>query len=422
MIYFYRLLTIQLLAGISLGSALSNMSRDIIQLYYMDTYGISFDEAEVIIKQFLPLLSTSSIIGFAAGSSLFSLIAKFLGFKLTAMIGCTGVFLFTIGQCIPVNEYFLFIMRVLAGFFQLLFMCPTLVIVGEHALPQKRGILGMWFQFGITIGIFINSIILLVIKLTFLKFNCWWASFCPAILSSLAGLILLFFTPDVQKRIHKEVNYSQIFTREYGELLLCTVFLGINQQWTGINGVIVFANEIFKNQFNSEFSSIICNFVIASVNIVFTVIALLLIERLGRRRLLFTGLTICFMSQCIILSNYGLRQPSQPLLLGCYISFIIGFAVGPGPILYVLASEIFPISAKSMFIGILMSCNYVSHLFVIVLFPILTDWANFILYISLTISTTFVLFFYCPETKGKTQAEIQETLANSTNFRISVVE
>ncbi|KAH0575982.1 Hexose transporter [Spironucleus salmonicida] len=433
MVSFGLLFAIQSLTAETLGFTIANFSSDIIKLYYM-AIGTSanFAAADVAVQTLLPYLSIASLVGFLIASLTFAPIVSWLGYKKTGLVGAAGSVIFNILLCIPFNVYYWLVMRLFAGFFVVLFQQPSIIIVGEHAEASKRGILGVMFQFNVTLGILVASLVLLAIRTYQDTYNAWWVNFIVTFIWPLMGFVLLFFVPDVKPREEKEISPMLLFKeKKYLKVLILSVMLGLNQQCTGINAVIVYSTETFKDTFKNadgtthSLSSVFGSIIINGVNFVATLGALAFIEKLGRKILLFGGVGVCFAAQVALMINYILAKPNTALLITASVIFIIGFEVGPGPIFFVFASELFPVEAKSLLSSILLSFNYIPNIFVVVLFPILTNaaaWSPFVTYLIVMGLTTAVLLFTTPETKGKTQEEIQMILTGSAPAASSEAE
>ncbi|KAH0569477.1 Sugar transporter family protein [Spironucleus salmonicida] len=397
----------------------------------------SFVVADGDVQTLLPYLSIASLVGFLLASLTFAPIVSWIGYKKTGLVGAAGAAIFNVLLCIPFNVYYWLVMRLFAGYFVVLFQQPSIIIVGEHAEASKRGLLGVMFQFNVTLGILVASLVLLAIRTYQDTYNAWWINFIVTLIWPLMGFVLLFFVPDVKPREEKEISPMLLFKeKKYFKVLILSVMLGLNQQCTGINAVIVYATETFKDTFKDStgkthaLSSVFGSIIINGVNFVATLGALAFIEKLGRKILLFGGVGICFAAQVALMINYiitapNTATPNTALLITASIVFIIGFEIGPGPIFFVFASELFPVEVKSLLSSILLSFNYIPNIFVVVLFPILTKaakWSPFVTYLIVMGVTTAVLLFTTPETKGKTQEEIQMILTGSAPAASSEAE
>eukprot|EP00702_Spironucleus_salmonicida_P006655 EST47946.1 Hexose transporter [Spironucleus salmonicida] len=417
MVSFILLFLLQTFAGETVGFIIGNFSTDIMTLYYQAVYGGTFQENNTKLQAFLSVLSIGFLLGFLFGSLTLSLWVKALGYKKTALLGAAIATVFYVAACIAVNEYYLLAMRILTGYGSQLMANTVVVMIGEHAEDKHRGVLGVMFQVHVCLGIVLVTFVLLGIRTYQDTYNAWWISFVVSMIWPALAFATIFFVPDVKPSETKDIPLKAVFAKKYMKVLVSSIMLGVLQQGNGINAVILYSTQTFANVFNTPLSSVYGALILNSVNFLSTLLAVAFVERLGRKILLFGGSAVCFVSMVGLLVNYTLSSSNTPLLLISSIVFIVGFEVGPGPIFFVFASELFPSEAKGIFTTILNCFSHIPNLFVVFLFPILSNiktWVPFITYLGCTAVTGIVLFFTCPETKGKTQAEIDVIMTGAS--------
>ncbi|KAH0573149.1 Sugar transporter family protein [Spironucleus salmonicida] len=409
MVSFSLLMIIQTWAGQTVGFTIGNFSTDIMTLYYQAVYGGSFEQNNLRLQSFLSVLSIGYVVGFLLGSLTVSIWIKIIGYKKTAFVGSIICVLFFISGCFAVNEYYLFVMRFLTGYGSQVMANTIIVLVGEHAQNNQRGLLGVMFSVHVCLGILLATIVLLIIRSFESLYNGWWLTFATSLIWPSLAFITLFFVPDAKIRESKDIAVKEIFQIKYIKVLANCILLGILQMSTGINGVLLYSTQTFNQVFNHPLSSVFGALILNTVNFLSTLIALVFIERLGRKILLFSGTLICCIALIGLVVNFSLPISNTPLLLISSIVFIIGYQFGPGPIFYVFASEILPVEAKGIFTTIINCFNHIPNIFVIFLFPVfvsIKEWLPYATYIIFTTLTTIILFFLAPETKGKSQEEI----------------
>ena len=190
--------------------------------------------------------------------------------------------------------------------------------------------------------------------------------------------------------------------------------LAVFQQVTGINTVIYFAPTIFQaSGMSSASAAILATAGIGVVNVVMTVVAIWLVDRVGRRVLLLSGLAGMGVSLCALAMAF--KTGTGPLLgwltagsLAAYVGF---FAVGLGPVFWLLISEIFPLAIRGRGMSAATIANWLSNLVVALTFLDLVDLmgrpALFFVYAALTFGALVFAYALAPETKGLTLEAVE---------------
>ena len=200
--------------------------------------------------------------------------------------------------------------------------------------------------------------------------------------------------------------------------LIIGVGLAIFQQITGINTVIYFAPTIFQAAgLSSASAAILATAGVGVVNVVMTLVAIRLIDSVGRRTLLLIGLL--GMAACLLLLGLGFAIGGASgalgwitaLSLAAYVGF---FAIGLGPVFWLLISEIFPLYLRGRAMGIATIANWGFNLLVTVTFLELIDIfgrpGTFLLYAILTVAGFIFTRALVPETKGRSLEQIEADL------------
>ena len=190
--------------------------------------------------------------------------------------------------------------------------------------------------------------------------------------------------------------------------------LAVFQQVTGINTVIYFAPTIFQaSGLSSASAAILATAGVGVVNVVMTAVAIWLVDRVGRRVLLLTGLGGMGVSLCVLATAFMMK--TGPLLgwltagsLAAYVGF---FAVGLGPVFWLLISEIFPLAIRGRGMSVATIANWLSNLVVALTFLDLVDLvgrpAVFLIYAALTFCALLFARALVPETKGLTLEAVE---------------
>jgi SP family galactose:H+ symporter-like MFS transporter len=192
--------------------------------------------------------------------------------------------------------------------------------------------------------------------------------------------------------------------------LVVGVGLAIFQQITGINTVIYYAPTIFQSAgFASASSAIFATASVGVVNVLMTLVAFLLLDRVGRRPLLLVGL-LGMMASLIVLGLAffipGLSGVIGYVAAGSLMVYVGFFAIGLGPVFWLLISEIYPLKVRGLAMSIASEANWGSNLVVaftfLTLINLLSRSGTFWLFAIVTAAAWIFAYLMVPETKGKT--------------------
>jgi sugar porter (SP) family MFS transporter len=196
--------------------------------------------------------------------------------------------------------------------------------------------------------------------------------------------------------------------------LIVGIGLAIFQQVTGINTVIYFAPIIFQAAgLSSASAAILATAGIGVVNVVLTIVAIWLVDRVGRRVLLLSGLAGMGISLCLLALGFLLGTGSAlgwliAASLAAYVGF---FAIGLGPVFWLLISEIYPLAIRARGMSAATIANWLSNLVVALTFLDLVDLLSrpgvFFLYAALTFGAFVFARDLVPETKGLSLEEVE---------------
>ena len=209
--------------------------------------------------------------------------------------------------------------------------------------------------------------------------------------------------------------WSDLLHRSVRPALIVGVGLAIFQQVTGINTVIYYAPTIIRSAgLPSASAAILATAGIGLVNVLMTIVSMWLIDRIGRRPLLLTGIGGMIVSLGVL--GLVFRSGSQnaatvQLAVITLMAYVAFFAIGLGPIFWLLIAEIFPLNIRGQAEGTAASMNWIANLFVSITFLSLVEligpaWA-FWLYGLLAIAAFVFSYYLVPETKGRTLEEIE---------------
>jgi MFS family permease len=327
------------------------------------------------------------------------------------------------------------------------------IYIAEMSTATYRGFLGTSNQVAITIGVLLAYVLGIWIK------PYYWLAVAAMIVIAVLIVFMLFVpeTPrwllmdgqqkealkvlqwlrgdkanianefsEIERSLQdqEEVNLSEFRHPSLLKPLRICIMLMIFQQFCGINSVLFFASVIFKSAHSSHSLEPYEPTLIGVVQVIATVIAGFLMDRLGRRVLLIISgslLTISSIGLGVFfkintLNNHDTHDSHGTvhvpwLALVCLVIYIAGFSLGFGPIPWLIMSEILPTRARGTAGGIAAAVVWLSSFLVTYLFHHFTDgmqyYGTFWFYGGVSLLGTLYIIIVVPETKGKTLEEIE---------------
>jgi SP family sugar:H+ symporter-like MFS transporter len=203
--------------------------------------------------------------------------------------------------------------------------------------------------------------------------------------------------------------------------LAVAIGLAMFQQLVGINTIIYYAPTTLTNVGYGPESAIYANIVIGVLNVAATLVAIRLVDRVGRKPLLLVGLAGMVTSLGVLgISLQVLSEPKSPgdpaaiITLVCLATFIVSFAATWGPVVWVMLPEVLPLSVRGTAMGLALFLHWGSNFAVSQTFPVMTDaWGAgpvFIGYAVIGVLAAVFVRALVPETKGRSLEEIEERL------------
>ena len=223
---------------------------------------------------------------------------------------------------------------------------------------------------------------------------------------------------------HKEEgSFKELFMPAMRLVLAIGIVIAILQQITGINSVFFYAPMIFEQSGIGTDAAFMQAVLVGIVNLVATIAAIMLIDKLGRRPLLITGLVIIATSMMLLAYGFGsadagptgeLINMNPTLILVGILSFVAGFGISLGPVMWVLFSELFPNRIRGIAISFCGLINSSVSFMVQLVFP----WelenfgpsTTFLIYGSFAIIGLLFVLRVVPETKGRSLEELESEL------------
>jgi len=197
------------------------------------------------------------------------------------------------------------------------------------------------------------------------------------------------------------------------KVLVLGVALAVLQQWCGINVIFNYAQEIFAAA-GYQVSEILFNIVVTgAVNVAFTIVALLTIDRYGRRVLLLAGVSGLTLIYTVLALFYRMHLQGKPML-ALVLAAIACYSISLAPVTWVVIAEIFPNHIRGSAMSIAVTALWTACFLLTYTFPLLNSALGaagaFWTYAAICLAGLLFLFFQLPETKGRTLEEIEMAL------------
>jgi sugar porter (SP) family MFS transporter len=210
--------------------------------------------------------------------------------------------------------------------------------------------------------------------------------------------------------------------------LLVATGLAVFQQLVGINTIIYYAPTTLTNVGFAKTSAIYANLIIGVVNVIMTVIAVKIIDRVGRKPLLFAGvvgmagsLLVLGISLSVLPTPHHPSDPAAIITLVCLGTFIASFAATWGPVVWVMIPEVLPLSVRGTAMGVAVFGNWAANFVVSQTFPslisALTPGPVFLGYAGLGVLAGVFVKIFVAETKNRSLEEIEGDLQHAGGRR-----
>ena len=220
----------------------------------------------------------------------------------------------------------------------------------------------------------------------------------------------------LQAEENAQASWRELWLPGVRKIVLIGAALAVLQQWTGINILFNYAAEVYRSAGYGE-NDILLNIVITgAINLIFTVIAMLIVDRVGRRPMMLLGCIGVGLSH--LLSGYAYRAGLHgSAVLVLTLSAIACYALTLAPVTWVLISEIFPNHVRSRAVSVAVSALWIASFALTYTFPLINralgSSGTFLGYGTICMLGAVFVFVFVPETKGKTLEEIEAKVLTS---------
>lgn len=399
---------------------------------------------------------SSALIGCIIGGIISGFFSSRFGRKKSLILASILFFISALGSAFPEFLFFekdqptlalLFTFnfyRIIGGIGVGLASAVVPMYIGEIAPAKIRGRLVSFNQFAIIFGMlvvyFVNWGISNGQSLAWIDEIGWRYMFASEAIPAILFGLLLFLVPEtprylalnnqdeqalhILEKINGKKAAQTIFTDiktslnvSSGKLLsfgktviVIGILLSVFQQFVGINVALYYAPRIFESMGAAKDASMLQTIVMGLVNVVFTVIAILTVDKLGRKPLLITG------SIGMAIGMFGVAGMAFANIIGIgtlifIIIFTASFMMSWGPICWVLISEIFPNKIRGQAIAIAVAAQWAANYFISSTYPMMMEYSGGLTYgfygLMSVLSAIFV-WKLVPETKGKSLEQMED--------------
>ena len=438
-IYVYFISLVAAVGGLLFGFDIAIINGAIVFLKKPEQFGLTDFQTEIA--------ASALLAGCVFGAGLAGWLSDKHGRRRMLLIAAAIFALSAVMAAVPRNLAEFVIARFLGGLGIGVASVLSPLYIAEMSPAAIRGRLVSINQFAIVIGILLAYFVSWV--LADLGDASWRWMFASAALPSVLFFVALLRVPESPRWLIKEgrepeavsvlgrINSAsdaqaemetirETVAEESGSLrqllepalrrpLMIALSLAILQQITGVNTILFYGSVIFTEQVGNqtESSALMANVIVGATNFLFTIVALAIIDRVGRKAVLMLSAGGMGVSLMVLGAMFRLDSNNASPILAVILTYVAFFAVGMGPAVWVVLSELFPtrIRGRAMSIATValwVACTILTMTFLSLVNAIGVSGA-FWLYAVICIFTFGFVWRAVPETKGKTLEEIERS-------------
>lgn len=458
--YVMGLTLVATLGGLLFGYDTAVISGTVgsLEKFFIEPMGLT----ETLANSRLGFVVSSALIGCIIGGLIGGLVSLKLGRKNGLILAAILFLISALGSAMPemflapigqgdytfVNAFVVY--RIIGGIGVGLASMLSPMYIAEVSPAEIRGKLVSWNQFAIIFGMlvvyFVNYAISLQGNDEWLNQTGWRWMFGSEVIPATLFLIFLFFVPESPRYLvikNKPETALKVLTRVNGSLkaqvvldeikativhksgklfsygfavIVIGILLSAFQQFVGINVVLYYAPEIFKNMGSGTDTALLQTIIVGAINLSFTVLAIVTVDRFGRKPLMILGAAgMAFFMFALGFTFFFEKVGLVALIF--MLGYVASFAVSWGPVCWVLLAEIFPNRIRGRAMAVAVAAQWISNYLVSWTFPMM-DKSTFLtnifhhgfaywIYGAMGILAAIFMLKFVPETKGKTLEEME---------------
>lgn len=443
--FIYLTAAIAAMAGLLFGYDTGVISGAI--LFIKDQFSLTSQAVEKVVSAVL----LGAVIGAAVSGALADRFGRRKVIIVTAILFAFGA----IGAALAVNVAMIIAFRLMIGVAIGVASYTAPLYISEISPPQARGALVSLNQLMITCGIVISYLMDYILSTGQHEWRWMFGLGALPALILIVGMIGLSESPrwlvsknrdkearevlshvmptaDIDKEIAdihgsltlKPGSWKELLEPWVRPALIVGIALAFFQQVTGINTIIYYAPTIFEFAgFSSHKVSILATVGVGLVNVLMTLVAIWFLDRLGRKPLLYIGMTGMAISLGIL--GFAFNTPTMAgslklLTVLSVVGYIASFAISLGPIFWLIIAEIYPLNVRGRAMSLATVANWGCNMVVAYTFLTLTEKLGkagaFWFYGAVCVLGIVFCYFFVPETKGYTLEKIEAYLRSGKRF------
>jgi SP family xylose:H+ symportor-like MFS transporter len=430
-----------------------------LEQFFIAPLGLS----EVGANSQLGFIVSSALVGCIIGGLSGGIVSLKLGRKKGLILAAMLFFISAMGSAMPEmffkpigqGDYTFFwhfvVYRIIGGIGVGLASMLSPMYIAEIAPANSRGKLVSFNQFAIIFGMlivyFVNYGISRQGDDSWLNEIGWRWMFASEMIPASLFMILLFFVPEtprymvlkgqddkaleILEKVNGKTIGKTILTEikstvvshsgklfSYGvAIIVFGVLLSVFQQFVGINVVLYYAPEIFKNMGSGTDTALLQTIIVGIINLSFTIVAILYVDKWGRKPLMIFGALGMGLFMFALGFSFYFKQIGIGALI-FMLGYVACFAVSWGPVVWVLLSEIFPNRIRGRAMAVAVAAQWISNYLVSWTFPMMNKSSFLIekfnngfaywIYGVMALIAAFFVWKFIPETKGKSLEDMEK--------------
>jgi len=393
------------------------------------------------------LVMSSTLFGAMIGAGFGGRLADRLGRRRVLIVSALISFFGVLGTALSPDILWLLISRIVVGVAFGLTSFAVPLYISEISSPKNRGMLVSIFVVAILSGVLLSY----VVDYLFSAYGQWRLMFAVGLIPAFSLFIGMFFLPesprwllkhgyvdkarDVLKRIRGSVDvedelasiknvlkqtkpaWRDLFSPIVKPALILGLGLAVLRQLTGLSLATFYAPTIFELAGSRSASIAILETVgLGVVFVVMSLVAMNLVDRVGRRPLMLSGLLGMLLGLFVLGITFYLPKTEGGMLgylaVGSLLFFVAAWTIGPGSIVQLVIAEIYPLEIRALAMSVVTAVIWATYLLVTLTFLSLIDVLGksytFWLYAALCVVAWLYVYYFMPETKGLSLEEIEE--------------